>query len=376
VQTLSMVKNMGNLARLKEATKPLFSEHHMCAIKKTEAVEKDLEAIHAQEYLHQITNLTLHGLNWMIGMIENTSLCDKGKIWARRGLAITIPALIAIDLIAAVFLEGIMLATGVMQLIIGRGPIYTEITQNPLFHIKFILHTALKTVGSVLGTIVWPFSAEHAFKTSQACTKLFYNIQMNYIMLKLRFSMWRLKESEITMVPIVFGLNNGSSLSLPVNSMHKTYLIIEKKDENYDLYWINRDKVTKQSKLDLDGTLYTVRNMLDKRFPYINNDEVNNYPPRTSEPSLGSNSSEYMSLPHQGTDTNCVLSNLFGAFDCIDNMNNTTDQTMPRYAYARSLLASAYDFYKWDYTPYVGFDETFTRKDFWTRITTNTNRSI
>ena len=360
VQTLSMVKNIGRMARLHSSKKHLFSDNHMRAINKAQAMEKDLEAIQAQEYLHQITNLSLHGRNWMIERIASLPLSSSGKMLAIRALAITFPVLAAIDLVAAVFLEGVMLIAGVQQLLTGRGPIYTEITQNPLFHVKFIIHAALKTVGTLLSTFVWPFSMEGAYKTSQFCTQIFYSLQMNYIMLKLRYSMWRLKEGEMTMVPIVFGLSDGSSLSLPFNSMHKTYVVIEKKDEAFNLYWINREIVTKRSGATFSDTIDSVRKMLDTRFPYINDDRLDGLPPKPSEPYLGWTTTDYMTLHRQGTDTNCVISNLFGAFDCIDKITNRTKDTTPRYTHVRSLLFSAYDFYKWEYTPFIQFDTTFT----------------
>lgn len=356
IHSLSMVQNIAKKHRFFESSgvkKEIFSKEHIKVLNDAKNLEKSLESLQAQEFIHKITNVTLFVMAKIKIDVEISNLSELSKAILERVSGVLIPVLTAVDITITLLAQAFFLTTGIIRLISGRGPIYTEVTTNPLMHASFLIQNILKSVGNLVGTFIWFVSPMTGFKVSLFPANLFFKLQINMLMLQIKGKMHFSKNNEKFVVPIIFGNGNCCTLSVPTHSMHKTYLIVEKKVGSFNLYWVNRPNISYKQGLNTDETLEQIRSMLDERFPFMDIEKLMNYPVRSKQPEfLGSGN--FANIAAQGSPTNCVVSNMFGMLEALDRIRGEEQEiTDLRYRVVREALMKDYGFYKNGFFPFA-----------------------
>ncbi|MCH9608915.1 MAG: hypothetical protein S4CHLAM45_03470 [Chlamydiales bacterium] len=378
IHSLSIVKAIAKKRRyceLGEEKKEIFSIEHIKILKEAKYLESYLEVLQSQEFIHKITNVTLFVMAEIKAAIENSCLSDLSKAALIRISGLLVPILTVVDITITLLAQVFFLVTGVVRLISGRGPIYTEVTINPLMHASFLIQNVLKAVGNLAGMFVWFVSPMTGFEVSHVPANLFFKLQVNLLMLQIKRKMNASKNQERFVVPVIFGNGDCTALSFPTHAMHKTYLIIEKEGAgSFNLYWVNRPEISHKMGLSTGETLKQIRSMLDERFPFMDTEKLMGYPVQSKEPEfLGS--ANFATIKKQGGDTNCVVSNMFGmleALDLIDKKGSTV--TNLRYQAVRKLLMERYAFYKKDFFPFKS--DGYSLKEVWSAIEQHQNEPV
>jgi hypothetical protein len=241
IHSLSILETLAQThqyAEKDEKREEIFSAEHVQLIKDAKYFEKSLESLHAQEFMHKITNITLCAMHIIMESIQRSRLSPLNQeIWIRAS-GLLIPVLTAVDMAIVCLVQTFFMLTGVVQAISGRSPVYTEVTIDPLMHASFLIQNILKTVGNLLGTVVWFVSPLTGFKLSLMLPSYFFKMQFRLLMMKIRLKMHFAANDSCFAIPIVFGNGVSSTLSFPTHNTHKTYLIVEKKEDKFNLYWV------------------------------------------------------------------------------------------------------------------------------------------
>lgn len=369
IHSLSIVENLARGLKGK-----IFSAEHIKVLNETKELEGSLEVLQVQEWIHKITNITLFVMAHIKTSIES-SYCGYSDLLVRVS-GLLIPLLTAVDLVIALLAQAFFLVTGVVRFISGRGPTYTEVTVNPLMHVSFLIQNILKAVGNLVGTLVWFVSPMTGFRVSLAPANLFFQLQMKILMSQIKGKMQSASENSRFVIPILFGNGEASALSIPSHSMHKTYLIVEKQNGKFNLYWVNRPNISQIQGLDTKATLTQIRLMLDERFPFMDIEKLMNYPVRSNEPKF-SNSTNFATIASQGSTTNCVVSNLFGMLEALDRLRGEKeDIALLRYKIVRESLMKDYGFYKNNFSPLASVSDLFFLGRIWEQIRSSPNAAI
>ena len=357
IHSLSIVEDIARSHRFVEhdgETVEIFTEEHINAIRGARDFEKSLEAMQAQEYIHKITNVTLFVMASIKMGIEQTNLSPLTQDILVRLSGLFIPVLTAVDITITLLVQAFFLTTGAIRLISGRGPIYTEVTTNPLMHISFLIQNTLKAVGNLIGTFVWFISPMDGFKTSLYPANLFFELQKQILFTQIKLKLHFAKENSCFVIPILYGEGECSAFSVPTHSSHKTYLIVEKTDKAFNLYWVNRPTVDRVKDLDKREALTQIEKMIEERYPFMDIKKMMNYPVKSIKPEFTSDE-QYAKIAEQGNSTNCVVSNLFGMLATIDLINGNEEKlTSLRHKVVREALLKKYDFYKEGFAPFSG----------------------
>lgn len=348
----SPVHSLEMASELASSCKEVFSDQQRSALKDAASYEYSLEALQAQEYIHKITNITLYAMAGIRSAIEYSGMDDFSKEALTRLSGVLIPLLTAVDLVIVVLVQAFFLTTGVIRLIAGRGPIYTEATTNPLMHVSFLIQNILKVVGNLVGCLVWFVSPLDGFRVSLSLPNLYFKIEMAIFNLRLKARMFFMQENSRFLLPIVYGTGECSAFSVPTHSMHKTYLIVEKKGGAFNLFWVNRPHVDVRSGLTHGEASGQIREMLDERYPFMDVEKMMRYPVNSSKPGF-SGAVSLAPVAGQGSGTNCVVSNLFGALEVMDRLDGRHENfTKHRYRAVRNYLDKTYGFYKDGFYPF------------------------
>lgn len=348
----SPVHSLRMASEIASSCKEVFSDSERRSLQDAAGYEYSLEALQAQEYIHKITNITLYAIANIVSAIENSHLNEFSKEALTRLAGVLIPILTAVDLVIVALMQAFFLTTGLIRLISGRGPIYTEATTNPLMHVSFLIQSILKVVGNLVGSLVWFISPMDGYKVSLFLPHLYFKIEMAIFNLGLKARMFFMKENSRFLLPIVYSEGECSALSVPTHSMHKTYLIVERKEGLFNLYWVNRPYVHLKSILTHGEASEEIRAMLCLRYPFMDMEKMMQYPVKGSKPKFEG----AISLPQitgQGSTTNCVVSNLFGALEVMDRLEgNDEHMTKQRYRDVRKYLDKTYGFYQDGFYPF------------------------
>lgn len=368
VHSLSIVEELARNHRYVESygvPREVFSLEHLQIIGEIRDFEWSLEALQAQEYIHKITNITLLFMSQIVMGINASSFDPHTKEALIRLSGVFIPVLTAVDVAVALIAQAIFLATGMLRMISGRGPIYTEVTTSPLMHMAFLTQNTLKAVGNLLGTFVWFVSPMMGFRVSLLPANVFFKMQMSAFMENIKSKMVSASENSRFVLPIVFGNGECSALSVPTHSMHKTYLIVEKKNGLFNLYWVNRPNVSLKHGLSGTAAFMQIRSMLNERFPFMDIEKLMNYPVRSEEPTF-SEAVNFAYIANQGNSTNCVVSNLFGMLETLDRVRgDDLEVTQLRYETVRNSLSGQYEFYRDDFSPFSNLSDGYTIPHVW-----------
>jgi hypothetical protein len=369
IHSLSIVENLA-----RRISGEIFSAEHIKVLTEAKELEGSLEVLQVQEWIHKITNLTLFVMAHIKTSIES-SYCGYSNLLVRVS-GLLIPLLTAVDLAIALLAQAFFLVTGIVRFISGRGPTYTEVTVNPLMHVLFLIQNILKAVGNLVGTLVWFVSPMTGFRVSLAPANLFFKLQMKILMSQIKGQLQSASENSRFAIPILFGNGEASALSIPSHSMHKTYLIVEKQNGKFNLYWVNRPNISHIQGQDTKATLTQIRSMLDERFPFMDTEKLMNYPVRSNEPKF-LNSTNFATIASQGGRTNCVVSNLFGMLETLDRLRGEKeDITQLRYKIVRESLMKDYEFYKHNFSPLACVSNFFTLGRIWQQIRSSPNAAI
>ena len=354
--------------------KEIFSEEHIKALKDARNFEGSLEALQFQEFIHKITNITLFCMANIKMAIEESSMSEMSKAILIKVSGLLVPAFSAVDTMITLVVQAFFLVTGAVRLISGRGPIYTEVTTNPLMHVSFLIQNILKLIGNLIGTFVWFVSPEMGFKVSLLPANAFFKLQMNILMLQIRWKMHFSNENERFVVPIVFGTGDCSALSFPTHNMHKTYLIVENKGESFNLYWVDRPSISYKQGLSIDEASTQIHSMLDERFPFMDIEKLMAYPVKSVKPCF-LNGDNFAYIAAQGGPTNCVVSNMFGMLEVLDRIKGIDREvTDLRYKVVREVLMKEYGFYKNNFFPFA--KNGYSLEDIWDTVENYPNADI
>lgn len=375
VDSMGIIKSIAKRHRTVEAAgekREVFSSQHIRAIESAQSFERTLEHMQGQEFVHKITNLTLLAMGSITFAIKNSALNETAKAIFLRLAGLLIPLLTVIDMSLAFILQTFFLLTGFVWLITaGKGPIYTEVTGNPLMHLAFLAQNLLKGMSNLIGTPVWIAEPLTGFKVSFFATHHFFNMQMNILMNRIEAEMRSAEEGVCFAIPILFPHEgNCAVLALPYKSMHQTYLIVEKKADAFNLYWVDRNNghVRCKNALDRQTSLRQIRSMLETRFPFMDPQKMWNYPVRGDKPEFEGYHG-YVPLAPQGNKSICVVSNLFAMLETLDKIQGQEDDTANlRYRVTREALSHEYDFYKNDVFPFGEKEENFSLRWPWERF--------
>ena len=372
IQSLSIIEEIAKNHQYAESDsdKEIFSKEHIKVIQSAKNFEASLEILQTQEFNHKIGSITRVLMEGIYQSIETYFSCEFTKRALQRLSGLIIPILAVLDIGLTSISQTFLICTGLIQLISFCGPFYTEVTANPLMHLAFFIENNVRLILNLIATLIWFISPTLTFERSFLPANFFFKLEMEILMLQIKCKMYFLENNERFAIPIVYSSINSPILSLPAQSMHMTYLIIEKKDDSFNLYWTNRPTVNKKENLSKEQTMEQIRSMLDARFPSldipksIHSDEKDT-------PVLFPNSSEYMELEGQGNISNCVVSNLFGMLETLDKIKGI-DKTVTalRYQTVRKVLSKNYEFYKNDFFPNIQIGPT------WTEMVKNTFASI
>lgn len=379
IHSLAIVENIAKNHRYTELNgvkKEIFTEEHIKVLNDAKNLEKTLEVLQAQEFIHKITNVTLFVMAEIKMSIENSNLNELSKAILVRVSGLLIPILTAVDMAITLLAQVFFLTTGVARSLSGRGPIYTEVTTNPLMHVAFLIQNVLKSVGNLIGSLVWFVSPMKGFQVSLLPANVFFQMQMKILMLQIKWKMYFTKDNERFVVPISFGNGDCSVLSPPSHNMHKTYLIVEKKGDSFNLYWVNRPNISYKNGLNSNKTIAQIQSMLDERFPFMNIDKLMNYPVKSQEPEF-SGAAKFGNIAAQGNHTNCVVSNMFGMLEAIDLIRGENQEiTNLRYKVVRAALMKDYGFYKNDFFPFTGQGDDYSLANGWRVFESHPNNPI
>ncbi len=356
VHSLSMIEQLGAshpYAEHQGVRREIFSREHLELIGTARSFEESLEALQSQEYIHKIANTTLYVMALILTCIKKADLDCFSKELLIRLSGLLVPVLAIVDVTIALIAQAFFLATGLIRIISGSGPIYTEVTTNPLMHLSFFIQNILKALGNLLGTCIWFVDPMTGFQVSLLPAAMFFKIQMCILMLKIEWQIYFAEDRSRFALPIVFGNGECPTLSFPTDTMHKTYLIVEKNGEMFNLYWVNRPNITMKRELTKDVALTQIRSMLDERFPFMDMLKLMDYPVKSSQPEF-SNSVNFATIGVQGNSTNCVVSNLFGMLEALDRITGAdAETTRLRYKTVRESLMDSYRFYADDFSPFT-----------------------
>ena len=131
--------------------------------------------------------------------------------------------------------------------------------------------------------------------------------------------------------------------------MHTTYLLVEKKGENFNLYWTNRPHILEKTDLSFEAATDQIRQMLQARFPFMDTEKMMQYP-FNHEPVTLLNHQVTAEISPQGDPLNCVVSNLFGMLEALGILRNSDKETTKlRYQIFRNSLRKYANLHKHDF---------------------------
>ena len=373
LDSLSIVENLAINHQYAPANtgsekKEIYSKEHLKILREIKDFEESFEHLQAQQYVHSIGNITHFALVKLLGSIESLSLKPTHKEILKRASGLLIPLLSGIDLTITLLAETFFLGAGITRMISGRGPIYTEVTSNPLMHLSFMLQGALKFASTLFAAPIWLISPNESLKLSSLPVKLFFNYQMERILSQIESKIKSLDENECLIVPVLYEVRTISNVSMPFNGLHQTYLIIEKKKPSFNLYWDNRPNISIKKNLTEQAALLQLRSMARKRFPHILREAGINQKTGGHEPEF-TESESFATIENQGNRTNCVVSNLFGMFSALDKIKGKNqDITRLRQQATRKALMQEYGFYQNEFFLFTSQSDRYCLTDTWPLI--------
>jgi hypothetical protein len=209
--------------------------------------------------------------------------------------------------------------------------------------------------GRLLATAVWLYSPELAQQLMERASTLIFGWQRDLLMSQLESKLAALGEEKRVVIPILFG-NGNQAVALPTQSLHQTYLVAEKREDLFNLYWVNRPDVLMRHKLDLAQVMEQIGGMLEKRYPLMHAIE-------SCKPEFPESSAK--NIAAQGSQTNCVVSNVFGMLELLDSLKNDTTLTAMRNSAVRCKLSHYYSFYQKDFSPFGTEEKGFSYERVW-----------
>jgi len=364
VDSLSLIETLAKAQPTADDGTEIFSDEQIDAIRGAKSLEGSLEALQAQEALHRWVNgshLVTKKLLDLLGYFElDPVACSWGKWLAIRAVGLLLFPLALIDCTLALLLQALFIVTGVVRLISGRGPAYTESTQNLSFHVGFLLQNVFKTIGTLVGSLVWLISPEKGRQAGLVAGNLIFQLQFECLMLSLRWQMHLAQEGECFLVPIA---SSGDQIDHGFPD-HMTYSVVQKtKDPSSNEPRFIEHRVDRGVKNVFSSSEQTpeeirtrIRKKLTSRFQCMNAEQMmrkNMY----SDPYLlcFALKERSRSLDPQGLPRNCVVSNLFAALEQIDHLKHKEPDLCAgerRWTMFGALIKK-YSFYKNDFFPLI-----------------------
>jgi hypothetical protein len=235
-------------------------------------------------------------------------------------------------------------------------------------HIAFLIQNVLKGLGNLLGTLVWFVSPMTGFHVSLIPANFFFKMQTALFMSRIHLKMASSRQRFV--IPIAYNVGECSAFSFPTHTMHKTYLIVEKDGDAFNLHWVNRPSFQTQRGLSQEAALEQIQSMIDERFLFMNIERLLNYPIVASQSQFNGDS---QSIGAQGNSNNCPVANLFGTFHVLDILRGEEEITQKRHTAVRQALLRDYSFYQSTFTP---FHDSYSTNDTWEEVQRYPNAAI
>ncbi len=344
------------LSKIANRKKVGLSEDCKKALKDLKYFEGRLQILQAQDYCLNFLNIW-KPIQDKIDASDQRVFKNNLAIYSLKALSIVAkPIFSLLDFAVSVVVQAIFLVAGVSRLITNRGPIYTEVTTNPLFHLSFLILNTLKYIDSLIRI---PYEILGNSETKIKCNSLasrFFKLQFGHLISVMESKMMQLKDREKLSFPTVVDPFSKSysdpTSNMPFHSLHMTYIQVEKRGKKFHVYSINRPEV-KSGEID-SVEEFGMRGIFNQRFKNLNEIEGD------SDTCLSGLSLQHEIAP-QGSQTNCVVSNLFALFEVL-NRKAETDHNQSTFPYReiREEISSKYSFYKKD-----GLVEDYS--EFWER---------
>lgn len=360
LQSLSLIERLALENQYVEedgVRKEIISSEHLKLIRDAKNFEKILEIFQFQEFVHKIMNTTRAAMVAIGRIVEGSNFSNSTKEILFRFSFTLFPVLGVVDFTLAVIAQAFFFSTDIIQTFFGRGPMYTEVSNNLFMQISFFIQNVLKLSSNFVGSFVGLISPLLGLKIGITPTHTFFNMQIDLLLAFIKNKMDCAEDNDRFAIPIVYPCANSL---MPFEGLHMTYLIVEKKDEAFNLYWVNRPDIISKKRLDTEECLDQIRSMISLRFPFMNIEKIMQDSVSIEYPKIRSGKS-FKTIKCQGLSNNCMVSNLFGMLQALDVIKEEDqDKTKLRHKTVRKSLMKAYGFYKGTFNPWGTVSECFS----------------
>ncbi|MCI5052687.1 MAG: hypothetical protein MRY21_06100 [Simkaniaceae bacterium] len=358
VHAMHLVKDIA------DNNKTVFSNEHRKLIKQVRGFEHGFEVLQSQEFVQKVTNATLALMSRTLFAIEESNMHQKAKEVFSRIIGLLVPIFTAIDVALALILQSVFVLTGIVRAISQRGPIYTEVSWNPLMHIAFAIQNLLKAFGNIFCTFAWFYNPRVAFRASVTPSLAFFKMQLDLIICSAKKKIRGLKEGERCAFPLLLPVNGQQlkAFDVPTHTLHQTYVIVEKRDGAYTMVWTNRPSINTRSGMTESEAVDQLKTFFVARYPFMDKEKLFNYPVYGAEPQL---QGVITPIADQGSMNNCVISNLFGMCEALDRLQGKPDMAQRRYRVVREYIEKKYDHVSGDFNLFGTESNRFTLRRDW-----------
>lgn len=330
---------------------PIEYAHH---VKTLATWERPLEMVQSTEVFD--LKLRYRGMKAIDKTIDTSDLSTPLRDISKKVALVAYLALAALDIAWTVASAAVMLGIGVVQLFGAKAPAYLETTSSPVFHVYSIARIVMTVVSSIVGLGVSILDPEKGLEYSYSSSSKFKLVEtlLFPILKRANREIKALGEGERLMLPIVLQNDSESYENdiLPSRNSHMTYLLIEKNGESYSLELIERGNhhgIT--SGITYKEASKIARDCLRLRYFSTKSDRYELLP------SIFKKSDELINLGTQGSFNNCVITNLFAAFDVLnDRDGGDMDLLHEKTKHFRQRAMDRYDYFQYDFFPFAPMD--------------------
>lgn len=328
-----------------------FPKEYINHVKSLANWEEAFEIVQSAEILD--IKVKKRGMQAIYNLIDSGKLSDQAKKICKRVSLIAYPILAAIDITWTVGSAAFLLGVGALQYFGFKSPAYLETTNSPVFHVYSIARVIMTVASSIIGFSVSLIDPEKGFEYSSSSSNKYRLIEtlLFPIFKRANREIKALKEGERLLLPIV--LQNGNDHYendlLPSKISHMTYLLVEKTGYSYSTELIERGSLHGIIKnLYYEEVCKVTRDCLRLRYFSSNIDRSDRLP------YLFQKTDELPDLGNQGAFKNCVITNLFAAFDVMNHRDGGDhDEHHARITKFKQKSIDRYDHYQYDFFPFA-----------------------
>lgn len=314
--------------------------------------EESLEKIQGVELFD--LKLTCFVLGKMHEAVDRTSMPRFLKELIKRINLLIYPLFALIDFSATVATASFSLVCCVLQWIGFHSPAYLETTKSPTSVLYQITRIFLSAIALFTGFFVSLGSTRKGLEFASPTGKPYQFVPslLKIQFLKLRRKINHLLDGERMLLPVVIpnGEKPQSTLELfPSHNSHMTYLLLEKHDGKLSAELIERGNWHGiKENLNPQEAITIAEKCLASRFKCAHGYSQNELT------SLFSKKETLIDLKKQDGTTNCVITNLFAAFEVLHHRNHEAqEQYQMRVRTYKQAMIKKIDDYSRDFYPFA-----------------------